>query len=119
MEATKTPTKQELITLAYNVVYDDPKLLIEDFAKVFALTNMGQQLVDFIGSPTLAARMPGSILRGCYNALYQDSESDEMARGTEAERKGWLKDARKVVKLLQQQKLPLTMRNAEDAWRAK
>ena len=110
------PTKQALIALAYAHVYEDAEQLIQDFTRTFALTNSGQVLTDYVSSPSLAQRHPGSILRGCWSSFYGQAEGDEMAAGMEAERKSWLKDAKRCVKAVQKKGLPLTMKNAEDAW---
>jgi len=118
METTSAaPTKKQIIDLAYGFVYTDAELLVQDFAKVFALTNMGQQLSDYVGHHVAA--QPGSVFRACWGNFYGQSESDEMAEGLDAERRAWLKDGRKLLAQVQKKGQPLTMRSMEDAWEKK
>lgn len=105
--------KQTIINAALDHAYPNVEQLVEDFARRFALENMGQRLVDHLQSVRVT---PDRVYASCWNSLYQSSESDEMARGLEAERKAWVKDGKKCAKKVQAKKLRLTMRNMEEAW---
>ena len=108
--------KKETIEAAFNHVHTDVENLIKQAASEHAIANMGQVLEDFFpyGQPNLE-----KFFSQCFSIFYQQSESDEMAEGLEAERKEWMKDAKRDVAAVQKKGLPLTMRNVRDAFEFK
>ena len=111
-QMTKTE-KIAAIEAAMDHVFTDVVELVKQCAGEFAISNMGQSLEDFMyGGPT----KPESLLYGCYSSFYQQSESDEMADGTNDEYKSWVKSLTKEVKRVQKAKLPLTPRNVRAAF---
>lgn len=113
MNKTAPDLKQSILNAALDYVYPSAAQLEEDFARRFALENMGQRLIDHLQSIRVT---PDRVYSSCWNSLYQGSESDEMAQALEAERKHWHKEGKTVVGRVMAKGVPLTMRNAEDAW---
>ena len=109
--------KKELIEAALNHPYATPADLAEAFAKECAVTNMGMTLEMFVDG-TREGVVPdlSRVIPGAYSRFYQQSESDEMADGIDAERKSFLKDARKAARAVRDAKLPLTLAGARLAY---
>lgn len=108
----ETASKQQVINAALDHVFGAVTLLVQAFAMRFALENWGQRLVHHL--PPRCT--PDRVYSACWNSLYQGSESDDMAAGLEDERAHWAKEGERVVAMVQAKGLPLTMRNAENAW---
>ena len=113
---TKTE-KLAAIELALDYVHPDVESLIKQSAGEFTVSNMGQALEDHLFS--VLEPNPATLLYGCYQEFYQQSESDEMAQGTYDEMISFKKELVKTVKQVQKAKLPLTCRNVRDAWEKK
>ena len=101
------------IEQALDHVHTDIEALIKQNAAEHALVNMGQEVSDFA---SYCRNDPSTLLYSAYRNFYQQSESDEMADGTEREFKSWLKIARKDVAKVQKKGLPLTARNVRAAF---
>ena len=118
MATTKAPqTKADKIALvaaAMAHVYTVDDELVQDFARESCIANMGQSLTDYIGQ--FRNNDTGKLVRYAYDAFYQQSESDEMARMLDDERKSFLKDAKKCLAQVKKAKQPLTLGNMRDAY---
>jgi len=108
----ETTSKQQVIDAALDHAFAAVGLLVQAFAMRFALENWGQRLIHHL--PPRCT--PDRVYSACWNSLYQGSESDDMAAGLELERAHWTKEGKRVAAMVQAKGLPLTMRNAEDAW---
>lgn len=113
MPQLKRDEKQALIEAAFDHVHADVAELTKQVAAEHAIVNMGQDITDFVA---YASQKPESILYSCYRSFYQQSESDEMADGTEQEYRSWLKTAARDIKKVQKKGLPLTVRNVREAF---
>jgi len=110
------PTKSEklaAIEAAYDYVHTDVEHLIKQVAGEHAVVNMGMTLEDQL---SWYVPKPDDLLYSCFNNFLQQSESDEMERGTMQEYKSWVKQAKKDVALVKKAKLPLTARNVRAAF---
>jgi hypothetical protein len=110
------PTKTEklaAIEAALDHVHTDVEVLIKQCASEHAVINMGQSLEDWFpyGTPS-----PERLFEQCFSNFYQASESDEMAEGTEDERRSWMKTSKKDVAKVKKAKLPFTVRNVRAAF---
>ena len=108
-------TTKENIAAAFAHVYTEADRLIQDVAKEHAIANMGQTLEEHLQR----AAPPADVIAVCWSSFYGQSESVEMARDLDQERKGWLKQAKKDVATLVKKKLPLTLENARLAFERK
>ena len=110
---TKTKDeKKKAIEAAFDHVHTDVERLIKQAASENAVVNMGQSIEDWF--PYFDPG-PETLLERCFSNFYQSSESDEMAEGLEDERRAWVKTAKRDVAAVQKKKLPLTVRNVQDA----
>lgn len=105
-----------LVLEAMAVVYTDEQKFINVLAKEFALSNLGQELEDHIRFSKCA---PEHVIDHAWSGMLSECDSDEMEEGMHDERRGWEKDAKKMLKQLKSKKLPLTIANAHLAWEIK
>ena len=109
-------TKEEIkqaIEAAYDHVHTDEAVLHKQCISEHGLINMGQCVEDFA---TYVRDDPARFFEACFQSFYQQSESDEMADGTLAERDAFKKDVTRDIKAVKRAKLPLTVRNCRAAF---
>lgn len=100
--------KKIAIEAALDHVHTDVEHLIKQVAGEHALVNMGMTLEDQMN---WHVGKPENLLYDCFNSFVQQSESDEMERGTRQEYRSWVKVAKKDIAAVKKAKLPLTARN--------
>lgn len=118
MENTR-PSKKQIIEAAFAHVYTDAEELIKDAAREHTIANLGQELEDFLQPSEYLLKNPQKVFHDCFNGLYSQSESDEMADALQEEYRDWQKRSRKDVEKVQKKKLPLTMTNVRLAFENK
>lgn len=105
------------IDAAFDHVYTDIETFVKVCAREHTIANLGQSLEEL--SRRAFTSSPERLVDNCYSCLYQDCESDEMADGIQEEYLSWLKDARRDAQKVLKAGLPLTLRNARDAFELK
>lgn len=102
------------IALAEEHVHASEEALVEQCAAEHTVANMGMYIEELLEYALLDR--PQNLFYSAFNNLYQQSESDEIADGTMAEYKSWLKQAKKDVARVKKAKLPLTFKNVRMAF---
>lgn len=102
------------IAAAEDYVHTDEANLVKQVAAEHAIVNMGQDVKDFMSYSGVGR--PERLFHDAFNCFYQQSESDEMAAGTNEEFKSWFKQAKKDIATVKKAKLPLTFRNVRMAF---
>ena len=117
----KSQAKQDLINAAMNVVFENENDLVIAQMSEHCIANCGLTLADFIWASE-SYKTPRDLRRlfvGCYQTFYGQSESDEMAAGTDEEYRSWRKDALRDLARVKKAGLPLTLQNTRDAFENK
>jgi len=102
------------IEAAFDFVHTDERVLHRQCTSEHGLVNMGQEPADFAGYVSL--NRPETFFQSCWQSFYQQSESDEMAEGMEAERRFFDKDVTRDIAAVKKKGLPLTVRNCRQAF---
>lgn len=112
------PTREEknsLLDAAYDYVHTDEQTLLKQCTAEHAIVNLGQTPFALVPGfrPSCA---PATLLEKCFDALYHDCESDEMAASIGEERQGFVDDVRRDIQLVKDAGLPLSVRNCRMAF---
>lgn len=105
------------IDAAFDYVYEDVEAFVKVCAREHTIANLGQSLEDL--ARRAFSSSPEHLVNNCYSTFYGDCESEEMANGVTDEYRAWLKDARRDAQKVLKAGLPLTLKNARDAFELK
>ena len=108
------------IEAALDYVHPTEASFVKAFSQEFAISNMGQDIGDFVRGGYGTPRRPADLVAAAWSQFYGSSESDEMAAGLEDERKMWERDCKKkVLPVMKKKGLALTLRNGTNVWEKK
>ncbi len=107
--------KKQLIDAAFDHVYADTESYIRDIAREHTIANLGSSLEELVGRH--GNMEPRYVIGAAFSCLANDHACEGLS--LDPEYRSWLKDARRDAALVVKAGLPMTIRNARDAFEFK